>query len=79
MARLTIVITVPDDRAQEILQSVTDHLGYSSDAIPVVSRADFLRLEVSRWIKGVYRAAKRQAANSAIEAAEAEVDAVEFS
>ena len=50
MADFTLVITVPDNMATDILNSVTDHLGYDGTG----TRAEFLRGRMRDELKNIY-------------------------
>jgi hypothetical protein len=72
VAVLTIKIEVPDDKADEVLTSVTDYLGYDGTN----TRQQFLTRNVTQYVKAAYRAARAEAARTQVTAAEAAADAV---
>lgn len=55
MAQLNISIVVPDDKAQDILVTLTDRLGYEGQG----TRAEFLRVYVRNYLKELYINSKR--------------------
>lgn len=77
MAVFSISVNVPDDKAPEILQSVTDYLGWTSGS--GVNRQEFLRKHIAAQLKALYRAAKSSEAYKAVSDAETAADIVSFS
>ena len=71
---IIITITVPDASAMDILETITNRLGYDGEG----TREDFLRKEAAAQMKGIYRSAKAEQAMTAVKRAEADADLVSF-
>lgn len=87
MTDFTLVITVPDAKAAEILDTITDHIGFADPSINtglaeeppvVITRQAFLRLAVKKILKGMYQAGKQKQAMASVTAATDAADAVDF-
>lgn len=74
MAQISITITVPDAQSTDILNTVTDYLGYANG----VTRTEFLRQKVRDHLKGWYKTAKGKIAYSLVTQAESAAEAVTF-
>jgi hypothetical protein len=72
MAILTVKIQVPDSRADDVLNTVTDYLGYDG----TTTRQDFLTAKFVQYVKVAYRGAQAEKFRGQIVAAEADADAV---
>ena len=75
MAVLTITISVPDDKAQDVLTSVTDYLGFDN----TTTRPEWLRRYVRDLAKSWYVNAKGAAAEVAVVQARDSASATQFS
>jgi len=65
MTDFTIIITVPDIEATDILNTVTNNLGYV-DGVTVENRAEFLRQKIRDKVKQIYISAKENEAHIAV-------------
>lgn len=52
MANINIQFTVPDEKATEILELVTTHLGWTTDL--GITRPEFLRRHIKGTLKDIY-------------------------
>ena len=80
MTEFTIKFTVPTNKATDILNTITDHLGYSdpdgNDGAG--TRSSYLRKEIRDHVKSVYKDAKQKEAALAIQTATVDADDVDF-
>ncbi len=75
MATLNLTITVPDNKAQEILDAYAAQYGY--DATSGLTKAQFLKLGVIEHIRAAYLAQRLLASQQAARVAtQAEINAV---
>ena len=80
MTDFTLVITVPDAKATDILNTVTDHLGYldpeGNDGQG--TRLEYMRQQIRGEIKNIYTQAKEKQAHSAVDTAKTDAEAIDF-
>jgi hypothetical protein len=74
MATLNISLTVPDDKATDIVTSITDYYGWNTDL--GIARPAFLKQLVRDYVRQLYRSSKASQANAAVVQATADADAV---
>ncbi len=77
MTTFTISFDVPNDKAIEIRDTITDHLGWVDEPTSG-TRVEFLRQKIRNHVKAEYKDAKRILARGTVEAALTEVDNTVF-
>ena len=82
MATLSLNITVPNNKAADILDTITDILGYDPASVDPkyvgLNRAQFLKLQIRDHLKDLYKRGKEKEASTAVHQAGDEADAVDF-
>lgn len=84
MANITFTVTVPNDKATDILDTVTDYLGYGKlDEIGKpfsdnLTKKQYLDLKIKEFIKDCYKRGKANSARNAVSLVETTADAVEI-
>ncbi len=80
MTEFTLKITVPTNKATDILDTITDHLGYSDPDKnnSAGTRVEYLRVQMKNELQNIYTQAKEIDAHSAVDTAKADAKAIDF-